>query len=182
MPFVMPTVRLGARKKLVPAVSREVKCPHEYVDDDEFRLEVDCEACHGPQDLSNSRCLCGIMQILCSGARPNVLILKRRTHKRYREDHLSLVLQATSALEAMNRCLSVRRQVSDKRCQTCHASMSWIVGALRRDLLDDPLGFASDPEKALKRATKAVASTRCDEADRCVARAASEWRKTWGMG
>ena len=174
--------RLGARKKLVPSVSRENKCPHEYVDDDELRLEVDCEACHGPHDLTNRRCLCGIMQILCSGARPNVLILKRKTHKRYREDHLSLVLQATSALEAMNRCLSLQSGASDRRCQTCQASMSWIVGALRRDLLDDPLAFATDPEAALRRALRAVKSTRCEEAETCIERAASDWRRTWGLG
>lgn len=164
---------------MIPAVGREVKCPHEYVDDDELRLEVDCEACHGPQDLANSRCLRGIVQVLCSGARPNVLILKRKTHKRYREKPLALVFEAASGLEALNRCLSVPREASDKHCQTCQASMPWILGALRRCFLDDPLRFMSDPDDVVQRAVGSVAVTRCGKASGCIHQAVQEWRDSW---
>ncbi|UCE91841.1 MAG: hypothetical protein JSV90_01435 [Methanobacteriota archaeon] len=175
----MTRTRMGGRKKLVPAVSREAKCPHEYVDDDELRLEVECEGCHGPQDLANNRCLRGIVQVLCIGARPNVLILKRKTHKRYRDEPLALALKAASGLEALNRCLLVPRELSDKHCQTCHASMSWVMGALRRSFLDDPLGFVVDPDKALDRAVRSVAVTRCGRASECIHHAILEWRNSW---
>ena len=171
--------RMGGRKKLVPVETSEAKCRHEFVDEDELRLEVECESCHGPQDLGNNRCLRGILQILCSGTRPNVLVLKRRIHKRYREGPLALVFEAASGLETMNRCLSVSDVLSDKRCQTCQASMPWIIGALRRSFLDDPLGFVADPESALDRTIGRVAVTNCGRASDCVQQAIVEWRNSW---
>lgn len=170
---------IGGRKKLVPVVGREAKCPHEYVEDDELRLEVECEGCHGPQDLANATCLRGIVQVLCSGARPNVLVLRRKTHKRYREKPLALVFEAASGLEAINRCLSAPHEASDKRCQTCQASMTWILGALRRCFLDDPLRFMQDPDGALDRALGSVAVTRCGKASDCIHQAALEFRDSW---
>ena len=179
MASAMTSSRMGGRKKLVPVEDREAGCRHEFVDDYELRLEVECESCHGPQDLMNNRCMRGILQILCSGARPNVLVLKRRTHKRYREGPLALLFEAASGLETLNRCLSATEELSDKRCQTCQASMPWIIAALRRTFLDDPLAFVTDPESALQRTVGSVAVTSCGRASDCIHRAAIEWRSSW---
>ena len=175
----MNSSRIGGRKKLVPVESRDAKCRHDFVEDDELRLEVECDSCHGPQDLMNNRCMRGILQILSSGARPNVLVLKRRSHKRYREGSLALVFEAASGLEMLNRCLSVTKELSDKRCQTCQASMPWIVAAMRRSFLDDPLGFVEDPDGALEKAVGSVAVTNCGRSSDCIHRAIVEWGNSW---
>lgn len=176
---VMTRTRIGGRKKLVPVVSREAKCPHEFVDDEELTLEVECESCHGPQDLANNRCLRGIVQVLCCGARPNILVLKRKIHKRYSGSPLPELIEAASGLEALNRCLSVPRELSDRRCQTCQASMPSLITALRRSFLDDPLGFVTDPERTLNGAVRSVAVTGCGDAPDCIHRAIVELRSSW---
>ena len=82
------------RKKLVPAMSRELACPHTYQEEDELRLEIDCSSCPGPQDVMNRRCMTGMVNILCSEAVPRTVILKRHIHKRYRESALEGAFRA----------------------------------------------------------------------------------------
>jgi hypothetical protein len=159
------------RKQLVPALSSEVKCPHEYRNDDELRLEVECGDCPGPQDLTNNRCLAGLLQILCSEAMPNTIILKRHIHRRYRESTLLPVFETALELAAMNRALSTRPEPSDKRCLTCEASAAKQANRIRRELLDRPVDFIADRQGAISRARRGAENIDCARAPACVERA-----------
>jgi hypothetical protein len=161
------------RKQLVPALSSEVKCPHEYRNDDELRLEVECDDCPGPQDLTNNRCLAGLLQILCSEAMPNTIILKRHIHRRYRESTLLPVFETALELAAMNRALSTRPEPSDKRCLTCEASTAKQVHRIRRELLDNPVEFIADRQGAISRARRRTENIDCARAHACSERAFS---------
>ncbi|MDH3364792.1 MAG: hypothetical protein OEM29_02135 [Thermoplasmata archaeon] len=163
--------RSVGRKQLIPALSSEVKCPHNYRNDDELLLEVECSECPGTQDLTNNRCLAGILQILCSEARPNIIILKRHIHRRYRESALLPVLEAASDLAAMNRALSTRPEPSDRRCQTCEASVPRLVNRVRRELLDSPMEFISDRRGTITRLHEELGDVDCMHAPACVRRA-----------
>ncbi|UCE44782.1 MAG: hypothetical protein JSU93_05120 [Methanobacteriota archaeon] len=161
--------RAVGRKTLVPALSREMKCPHSYNDDEELSLDVECEGCPGSQDLSNDRCLTGILQILASEAEPEVLMLKRYIHRRYRESRLAPVLAAASELAALNRALSTRPEPSDGRCLTCPASMHRLADGLRNELLERPVEFMNDRSRAIDNIKKGLGGVKCARARACVA-------------
>ncbi len=159
------------RKQLIPALNSEVKCPHEYRNDDELRLEVECGDCHGAQDLMNNRCLAGILQILCSEATPNTIILKRHIHRRYRESALLPVFEASLELAAMNRALQARNEPSDRRCLTCEASTARLVGRMRNALLDNPAGFIADRHGVTAEIRARAGDVECASAPACAKRA-----------
>lgn len=158
------------RKKLVPALSRETKCPHEYDDDQELCLEVECGGCPGAQDLTNNRCLTGILQILSSEAKPETVILKRHIHRRYRESRLSVVFTAASGLAAMNRALSTRWEPSDRRCLTCEASIPRLVARIRQELLECPVEFMDNRPAVIARILAELEDIDCPRLHDCVDR------------
>ncbi|UCE81006.1 MAG: hypothetical protein JSV94_00780 [Methanobacteriota archaeon] len=156
------------RKKLIPALSRESKCPHEYNDHEELCLEVDCDTCPGAQDLANNRCLAGILQILSSEATPETVVLKRHTHRRYRGPSLAPVFAAASDLAAMNRALSMHWRPSDKKCQTCRASAPCLTAKMRHQLLEDPTGFMCDKSAVITKACEEAKSIECPRLRDCI--------------
>ena len=169
-----------ARKKLVPVLSREAKCQHEYDDDDELSLHVDCNECQGAQDLANKRCLTGVLQILSSEAKPDTLILRRHIHRRYREPCLSVLMGMASELAAVNRALSMKSVPSDRRCLTCEASIPNLLGRIRRELLEDPRSFFETRAEVLDGIRDDLAAIDCSRLGVCVARAYSSWRTREG--
>ena len=150
------------RKKLVPVLSREAKCPHVYNDDDELCLDVDCSDCQGAQDLANSRCLTGILQILSSEAKPDAVVLRRHIHRRYREPCLSVLMRMASELAAVNRALSMRSEPSDRECLTCDASTAKLLKRMRRELLEDPRSFLEERAAVLNSIQGGLAAVECD--------------------
>ena len=164
------------RKTLVPALSREMKCPHSYNDDEELSLEIECEGCPGSQDLSNDRCLAGILQILASEAEPEALMLKRYIHRRYRESRLAPVLAAASELAALNRALSTRPKPSDSSCLTCPASMHRLADGLRKELLERPVEFMNERSKAIGNVKNGLEAIECARVHACVAAALEDGR------
>jgi K+/H+ antiporter YhaU regulatory subunit KhtT len=170
----------GGRKKLVPTRDRELKCPHNYFEEEELRLEIDCSGCSGAQDLENRRCMSGIVQILSSEALPSTVTLKRHIHKRYRERALRLALSAAKELAVLNRTSTNADAASDKRCRTCHASASRIAAALRDALLDDPTTYAEDFASVAQEIEAAPRQANCESGSDCVEKALSEARRRQG--
>lgn len=165
--------RQQGRKKLVPAMNRELACPHAYQEEDELRLEIDCSSCPGPQDVMNKRCLTGMVNILCSEAVPQTVILKRHIHKRYRESALETAFQAARRLSALNRTISNHETASDGRCRTCHVSVPHTAAILRRTLLDDPVNYAVALPSLAAEARARACGAKCDRASGCVEKALS---------
>jgi hypothetical protein len=139
----------GPSKKLAPAPDPESVCPHKYAEEERIILEIDCSDCSGAQDLENTKCLVGVMRIICGGAEPGAVILKRSLHKRYRDNTVSLLRASASELVRLNRALSSTERPSDKRCRTCPASRENVLKTLRRRLLSDPRGYLSNPDRLL---------------------------------
>lgn len=160
--------RQGGRKKLVPAMDRELKCPHTYCEEEELRLEIDCSACAGDQDMLNRRCMSGIVQILSSEAVPQTVVLKRHIHKRYRESALLTARGASQELAALTRTKAVLEPASDRRCQTCRASMSNVAGSLRRMLLDDPIAYMNNASAVARRVRETARPANCHKGLECV--------------
>ena len=175
-----PSTNAIGRKKLVPVLSCEAKCPHKYSDDNELCLDVDCSDCQGAQDLENNRCLAGILQILSSEAKPDTLILRRHIHRRYRGPCLSTLMNVASDLASMNRALSMKPVLSDKECQTCEASAPKLLGRIRRELLEDPSSFLEGTAVIMNRVSEDLAVIDCERVSACVARAFSSWRTRGG--
>ncbi|MGB2826104.1 MAG: hypothetical protein WBC49_05660 [Thermoplasmata archaeon] len=162
------TRRQGGRKKLVPAMDRELKCPHTYCEEEELRLEIDCSACPGDQDIRNRRCMSGIVQILSSEAVPQTVILKRHIHKRYRESSLVPAREAARELAVLTRTKTLLEPASDRRCQTCSASTSNVAGNLRYMLLDDPITYMKDASAIARRVRATAGPANCDKGPGCV--------------
>lgn len=160
--------RQGGRKKLVPAIDRELKCPHAYCEEEELQLEIDCSICPGDQDMRNRRCLSGIVQILSSEAVPQTVILKRHIHKRYRESALLSACEAAQELAILTRTKAIVEPASDRRCQTCGASTSNIASSLRHILLDDPIAYIKDPSAVARRVRATLNQANCDKGPKCV--------------
>ena len=160
----------GGRKKLVPKLDLETKCPHVFTEEDGLQLEVDCEACHGAQDIMNERCAAGIVHVFSSEATPATVVLKRHLHKRYRGAHVTELAAAASLLSALDRKIRSGRAPSDERCRTCGASEGRLALALRQRLLDDPHGFMADRGSVAERVVSEAVPISCGRSVDCLAR------------
>ncbi len=160
--------REGPSKRLAPAISLDISCPHCFVEDEGIQLEVDCSECAGAHDLSNARCLAGVVSVVSSGAIPETVILKRFAHRRYRRETVDIVAIAAGELSAVNRALATSFPASDKNCRTCSASRSSVLTDLKRRLMNDPGAYVSDAAKVLEEINRARASTTCARAKECV--------------
>ncbi len=135
----------GPTKKLIPSISPENRCPHQYGEDEGLQLEIDCSECQGAQDLANSRCVSGILNVMMTGAVPTAIILKRFIHKRYRGESIGPLALVASELSALNRAIASAEKPSDKRCRTCGASRERVLMAMKRRLLENPTEYLPSP-------------------------------------
>ena len=110
----------------------------------------------------------GIVQILSSEAVPQTVILKRHIHKRYRESALLPAREAARELAVLTRTKTFMEPASDRKCQTCSASMSNIAGNLRYMLLDDPIAYMRDASEIARRVRATVGPANCDKGPECV--------------
>lgn len=149
-------------------MNREQVCPHSYCEEEELRLEIDCSACPGAQDIRNGRCLSGMMHILCSEAVPQTVILKRHIHKRYRESALGRAFFAARLLSTLNRAIANPDPASDRRCRTCSASIPRTALALRQVLLDDPIRYMDSRSPISANLPGNVAGAACERGVKCV--------------
>jgi hypothetical protein len=167
------THRQGPTKKLVPAISSESKCPHEYSEEDGLQLEIDCSDCQGAQDLSNRKCVSGILNVISASTEPDAIILKRFIHKRYRGEPVKRVAAMASELATLNRAIASAERPSDRRCRTCPASAERVLDAARRMLLENPLGYLGERRAILSGLRAAHTRCECTRADACVEAALS---------
>jgi len=158
----------GPTKKLAPAIASDARCPHIFSEDCGIQLEINCLECAGAHDLENRKCLTGIVNVVSLGAEPEVIILKRFIHKRYRGASVKRIASAAAELSALNRALDSVEAPSDKQCQTCPASTQKIIAALKRSLMEDPAGFVSSPAEAFKEIESHAFSRACEKARACV--------------
>lgn len=117
--------------------------------------------------MENTKCLVGVMRIICGGAEPGSVILKRSLHKRYRDDTVAFLRASASELVRLNRALSSTERPSDKRCRTCPASRENVLKALRRGLLSDPRGYLSNPDLVLT-TLRGHTRTTCARRNECL--------------
>ncbi len=165
--------RRGPSKRLAPTVNLESTCPHEYREDEGLQLEIDCSSCPGAHDLVNAKCLVGIVNTVSSSAPPDVVILKRYLHKRYRGESLRCLKLAALELSSLTRALSCHESPSDKRCRTCCASRDNLVGRMKRALLADPANYL-DSHQSMSDGLRALgAGAGCPRAAECVDQALS---------
>ena len=160
--------REGPTKRLAPAISPEVRCPHTFVEEEGLQLEINCEECAGAHDLTNTRCTVGVLNVISGGAVPETIILKRFTHKRYRKDSVKLISIAANELSALNRALSAPDSVSDERCRTCLASRRQVVTSLKRMLLSDPRDYVTRDGAVGDAIERGHADVACGRASACV--------------
>ncbi len=165
--------RKGPTKKLIPSISLDNCCPHEYSEDEGLQLEIDCSACQGAQDLTNSRCVSGILNVLVTGAVPRAVILKRFIHKRYRGESVESVALVASELSALNRAIASAEKPSDKRCRTCSASRERILMAMKRRLLENPAGYLPGHRNMAAELASRFRSDQCSDSDKCIENALS---------
>ncbi|HJX04965.1 MAG TPA: hypothetical protein VJ489_04010 [Thermoplasmata archaeon] len=158
---------LGPTKKRAPSKTPEVACPHSFVEDEGLNLEVECESCTGAHDLSNSKCLGGVVLALTVGAHPESIILKRAIHKRYRDEAIRVATETAVRLANLSRALSAADPPSDRTCRTCPARREQILSLLRSELLRDPMGCVSEkwnPQSVLR----SLGTVRCSKVQGCV--------------
>ena len=160
--------RGGPTKRLAPTISPDTHCPHVFTEDEGIQLEIECTDCGGAHDLSNSRCLLGVMNVVCGGAVPETVILKRYTHKRYRRDAVRLVSVAALELSSLNRALATPDQSSDKECRTCVASRQQIVSDMKRRLLENPETYVLGGAILADNIRRAHATPACARAGACI--------------
>jgi len=159
----------GPAKKLAPALTPESICAHEFTMVDGLQLEVDCEACAGAQDLQNRVCMVGIMNVIARGVVPDIIILKRFMHKRYRGDSVRAIAEAASELSVLSRALRCASTPSDRKCRTCPCSPVKIVTQMRSMLLEDPATYIRTRTEAVLAET--VKKTSCKRGPDCAAQA-----------
>jgi len=157
----------GPAKRLAPAISQDRVCEHSFVEDDGLHLEIDCNGCGGAQDLTNSRCMTSVLNILQKGVRPEAVVLKRFNHMRYRRVSLSRVFGLADELANLRR-LASDEHLSDKRCQTCPASMPKVASKLAEELKRNPIEYATRAKMVSAKA-EADASLTCERAHACMA-------------
>jgi hypothetical protein len=160
--------RGGPTKRLAPTIGPDALCPHIFTEDEGIQLEIECTDCGGAHDLSNSRCLLGVMNVVCGGAVPETVILKRYTHKRYRKNTVRLVSIAASELSSLNRALATPDQASDKECRTCFASKQQVVSDMKRRLLENPRSYVLGGALLVEDIKRAHAAVACVRASACI--------------
>lgn len=160
--------RPGPTKRLAPSISSEMICPHIYAEDDGVHLEVDCSACAGAHDLSNNKCLAGVMNVVCCGAVPDTIILKRFIHKRYRRDTVGLAATAASELAALNRALAPSNQAPERACRSCAANKHEVIAEMRQRLLDDPAVYVISAAQLFTEIKASRAGLACARSSACV--------------
>ncbi len=162
--------RQGPTKKLAPTSAPEHACAHSYREDEGLLLEIDCRDCNGAHDLSNRKCLAGVINALASAGTPESIVLRRFIDKRYRGDTVDWIVVCAHELASLNRYLSGKNESSDKRCRTCLASRANVLSNARRALLDDPATYLTNPCEVREEIRgKMVASAgRCADARKCV--------------
>lgn len=163
--------RRTPNKLLVPANRPERPCPHEYSDEEELVVEVDCASCNGAQDMENARCFTGLMNIVMAGAAPGSIVLRRYIDKRYRGPAVQRVLAAAEQLASVNRAIGALPAVSDRRCRTCPASTERILGAIRHAMTRDPIAYSAAPATIPEMLREAADGTECDEREECLRKA-----------
>jgi hypothetical protein len=160
--------REGPTKRFAPTLSADTCCPHSFGEDEGVQLEINCEECAGAHDLTNTRCLIGVVNVVSGGVAPETIILKRFTHKRYRKDSVRLVSAAAVELSALNRALSAPDPMSDKTCRTCPASGRQIVQSLKRCLLTNPRSYILHPEDTMELIRQVRGTVACERVSACV--------------
>ena len=162
--------RQGPAKKLAPANAPERACAHVYREDEWLQLEIDCMECNGAHDLMNRKCLAGVMNALVATSAPEAIVLRRYTHKRYRGEVVGLLSACAAELASLNRSLSLKTEVSDKRCRTCRASSVSVITSAKRTLLDDPMAYMRDGSAVRKdlREKMVASAGGCVDAPICV--------------
>lgn len=158
----------GPSKKLAPAIDPDISCPHSFIEDEGVQLEIDCMECAGAHDLSNVRCMMGVVNVVSGGVVPESVILKRFTHKRYRKDQVNIVALAAAELSALNRALGTPNDMSDKNCRTCLANRHQVVSWMRRRLFEDPERYILLGEHLADEIRHAHASVTCERAGVCI--------------
>lgn len=162
--------RQGPTKKLAPASTPEHACAHSYREDEGLQLEIDCTECNGAHDLTNRKCLAGVMNALVAASPPESIVLKRYIDKRYRGDSAAWIATCAGELASLNRLISAKNCSSDKRCRTCLASRVNVLDTARRALLDDPATYLNRPGDVFKeiRERMMASAGRCADAPACV--------------
>jgi hypothetical protein len=155
---------------MAPASNPETCCPHEYVEEDELVLSVDCNACAGAHDLGNQRCFSGILNILAAGAEPDSVVLKRYIHKRYRGEAVKSTALAAAELAVLRRGIASIEPASDKRCRTCPASAHQVLLQARLRLVENPMTPPISRAALRDFILERVGADACDRAHACISR------------
>jgi hypothetical protein len=124
--------------------------------------------CAGAHDLSNNKCMVGVMNVVSGGAVPEIVILRRFTHKRYRKDAVREISAAAAELAALNRALASADPVSDKECRTCASSKQQVICAMKRRLLDNPRTYVSGGAATLEELRLARSASSCPRSGACI--------------
>jgi len=160
----------GPTKRLIPSMSSDKPCPHRYSEEEGLQLEIDCLECPGPQDLGNSKCLAGVVNVLSGGAIPESIVLRGYTHRRYRGGTLALATKAASMLARVNRTISSAERPSDRRCRTCPASTEQIMITIKRRILGRPEECLQLPDSLASEIQASAAALDCQNSAACVNR------------
>lgn len=167
------TPRKGPTKKLAPTIRAGTGCPHVYSEEDGLQLEIDCVSCKGAHDLNNKQCLSAVLNILVAGAQPEVIILKRFAHKRYRGRAVKIASLAASQLATLNRALASINIPSDRHCRTCAASRQNLLTSMKQHLIENPTTYvANHPELATLIRTR-LGHVDCERREACILEALS---------
>lgn len=161
----------GPAKRLAPTIAPGTSCPHEFTGTEGLQLEINCESCGGAQDLSNRRCMVGIVSIVARGAVPDTITLKRFMHKRYRNEDVKVVALAAAELSALGRAHTCASIPSDRKCRTCPCSPRRLLNDIRMSLLEDPVRYVRDRAAVLSMLSRAGAKSGCERSQDCVRQA-----------
>jgi hypothetical protein len=158
----------GPTKKLAPTIDPNISCPHSFTEDEGVQLEVDCLECAGAHDLMNPRCMIGVVNVVSGGVVPEIVILKRFTHKRYRRDAVNLVAMAATELSALNRALAAPDVASDRSCRTCFASRHQVISGMKRRLVENPEAYLLSSRRVAEEIRRAHSISTCERAGMCI--------------
>lgn len=160
--------RPGPTKKLAPMIGPDAGCPHEYSEDEGLQLEIDCSECKGAHDLGNSKCLSAVLNVLAVGAQPEVIVLRRFMHKRYRGEAVRIASAAASDLATLKRAIASTPRPSDRRCRTCPASKERLLIAIKQSLLNDPTRYVTSSRVVAEELRQGIACVGCAKAQACL--------------
>ena len=162
----------GPTKKLAPMITPDTSCPHVLTEDEGMQLEIDCALCAGANDLSNNKCLAGVINVMSDGAEPETIVLKLFIHKRYRGNQVRDAARAATELSTLDRAIDSIEEPSDKQCRTCAASMTQICKAMRLKLLENPIQYVRSSRQIVER-IQGLINVKCSRSRACVTKALS---------